>query len=132
MLQAAKMGDIGAQVDVGYMYDTAAGVAHDEKAALYWYKRAYRRGCAYAASNIGTIWRDRKSFQRAIYWFERAIEMNNGDDGDASLEIAQLYIYQKHDPCNAARHLKKVCKSKNVTQDLLEQARRLLDPVQKR
>lgn len=126
MLAAAKMGESGAQVAVGYMYDNAIGTRHNKQAALYWYRRAYRRGESTAAHNIGTVWRDDGNFSRALYWFERAIQMNGGDDGEANFEIAKLYLGKGQDNRKATSILRKVCKSKNVTQDCVEQARRLL------
>ena len=60
-LAAAKAGDVNAQSRVGYCYDVGQGVRSDRAAALYWYLRAYRRGDAVAAHNIGTIWRDRRN-----------------------------------------------------------------------
>ncbi|MBI1740725.1 MAG: sel1 repeat family protein [Acidobacteriales bacterium] len=126
MLAAAKMGESGAQVNVGKMYDDAIGTKRNKEAALYWYRRAYRRGESTAAHNIGTVWRDDGNFRRALYWFERAIQMNGGDDGEASLEIAKLYLGEDQDPGKAAFFLRGVCKSKNVTQAAVEEARRLL------
>jgi TPR repeat protein len=126
MLAAAKMRESGAQVNVGYMYDSAVGTRRNKQAALYWYKRAYRRGESTAAHNIGTVWRDDGNFPRALHWFERALQMNGGDDGEANFEIAKLYLEKGQDPRKAAFFLKKVCRSKNVTQDCLEQAQRLL------
>ncbi len=125
MLAAAKLGDIGAQTNVGNYYDNGKGVRRNRSAALYWYKRAYRRGEAAAAHNIGTVWRDAENFKRAMYWFQRAIAMNGGEDGDASLEIAKLQLRQGH-PAIAVRHLKTVLTSKNVTGCAVDEARRLL------
>ena len=124
MLAAAKMGESGAQVAVGYMYDNGVGTRSNKQAALYWYKRAYRRGESCAAHNIGTVWRDVGNSKRALYWFERAIRMSDGDDGEASLEIAKLYL--RKEPRKAALFLKRVCKSKFVTQDAVQEAQRLL------
>jgi TPR repeat protein len=126
MVAAAKMGDVGAQVNVGYMYDTGVGVKHNRQAAFYWYRRAYRRGDGGAASNIGTIFRDEGNLERALYWFQRAKTLRGGDDGDADLEIAKLYLRNSRDVRKAILHLKRVCRSKFVTQDGVEQARRLL------
>jgi len=64
MLAAAKMRESGAQVTVGYMYDNGVGTRRNKQAALYWYKRAYRRGLGAAAHNIGTVWRDDGNFPR--------------------------------------------------------------------
>ena len=44
MLAAAKMRESGAQVSVGYMYDNGVGTRQNKRMALYWYRRAYRRG----------------------------------------------------------------------------------------
>lgn len=102
MLAAAKMREAGAQVNVGYMYDNGIGTRRNRQAALYWYKRAYRRGEGTAAHNIGTVWRDYGSFPRALYWFERALKLNGGDDGEASFEIAKLYLGEGQDSRKAA------------------------------
>ncbi len=126
MLAAAKLRDIGAQVNVGNYYGTGKGVRQDRRAAMYWYKRAYRRGCSAAAHNIGTMWRDDQCFGRAMYWFQRALSINGGDDGEASFEIAKLYLHQQRGRSSAIKYLRKVCKSKNVTEACLEESKRLL------
>lgn len=126
MLAAAKMRESGAQVSVGYMYDNGVGTRQNKRMALYWYRRAYRRGESAAAHNIGTVWRDKGDSPRALYWFKRALQMNGGDDGEANFEIAKLYLGKGQDPHKAAFFLRKVCRSKNVTQDCLQQAKRLL------
>ena len=132
MRQAALLGELAAQVNVGYMYDTSTGVKRDLKKALYWYKRAYRRGASSAASNIGTIWRDRNACGRAMYWFNRAIALHGGDDGDASLEIAKIYLLHRQDKVAAERCLRFVLKSNYVTEDGREQARTLLKKLSRR
>ncbi len=129
MLEAAEMGESGAQVAVGYMYDNGIGTRCSRQKALYWYKRAYRRGLPVAAHNIGTVWRDIGNLRMALYWFERAIQMNGGDDGEANFEIAKLYLGKAKNRRKAEILLKKVCKSKNVTQDCVEQAQRLLNQM---
>jgi TPR repeat protein len=86
MLSAARLGDTGAQVNVGNYYDDAKGVQRNRSAALYWYKRAYRRGDSGAANNIGVLWRKEKQFKRALGWFVRAVKL--GDD-EANLEIGK-------------------------------------------
>jgi TPR repeat protein len=130
MLTAAKMRESGAQVTVGYMYDSGVGTKRNKQAALYWYKRAFRRGEATAAHNIGTVWRDVGNFARALYWFEQALQLNSDDDGEANFEIAKLYLGKGQDHGKAALFLRKVCRSKNVTQECLQQARRLLKQTQ--
>jgi len=122
-LALAKAGDTSGQVNVGYFYDTGVGARPNRSAALYWYKRAYRRGVAEAAQNIGTIYRDEQKFQRALAWFKRASDM--GDD-DANLEIGKHYLVRESDPAEAIPYLDKVCESDRVSEASVEEARRLL------
>jgi TPR repeat protein len=132
LLAAAKMGSSSARLNLGYMYNTGAGVRRSREAALHWYRRAYRQDNPCADSNIGTIFRDEGDFDRALRWFQRAIRLNGGDDGDADLEIAQLYLKHSRDIPKAVHHLKNACRSKNVTQHGLEQAKRLLERTKRR
>src|SRR5277367_3989594 len=43
-LAAAKAGDVGAQLVLGNFYSDGTGIRRNRKQALYWYKRAYRKG----------------------------------------------------------------------------------------
>jgi TPR repeat protein len=122
-LAAAKAGDKAAQLNVGYCYDTGSGTRPNRAAALYWYKRAYRRGDPGGAKNIGTILRDEHEPQRALSWFKRAVKL--GDDG-SNLEIAKLYFQNERNPSKAIAFLEKVCKSNRVTEGELEQAKQLM------
>ena len=122
-MRAAKAGHRGAQLNVGYFYDTGLGVRRNRSAAMYWYKRAYRRGDGSAANNIGTIWRDEKKMRRALAWFEKAIRL--GNDG-SNFEIAKHYLRNEHDPAKAIEYLRKVCESQWVADTEVEEAKRLL------
>lgn len=125
-LAAAKAGDKASQLNVGCFYDEGIGVRRNRSAALYWYKRAYRRGDASAANNIGTIWRDEKKPRRALYWFRRAVNLGNDD---SNLEIAKHYLRVERDPSKAIPYLNKVCRSDRVTETSAEEARKLLKEV---
>jgi TPR repeat protein len=115
-LAAAKAGDLGSQLNLGYCYDTGKGVRQNVIKALYWYRRAYLRGYSSAATNIGTIWRDRQKPERALYWFRRAVQM--GDEG------ANLAIGKDHR--EAVRYLELVCRSEQESEATIEEAQRLL------
>jgi TPR repeat protein len=121
-LAAADAGDRSSQVNAGYFYDTGTGVRRNRSAAMYWYKRAYRRGDSSAAANIGTIWRDEKKFERALYWFRRAVELG---DEDSNLEIANLYL-RKEQWREAVPYLQRACQSDWATESTKEQAKKLL------
>lgn len=127
-LAAAKAGDLGSQLNLGYCYDTGKGVRKNEIKALYWYRRAYRRGDSCAAANIGTIWRDRQKPERALYWFRRAVQMG---DGGANLEIAKLFLAAGKNQREAIRHLELVCQSGQETEADEEEAQRLLKLTQR-
>ena len=112
-LTAAKMGDPGCQVNLGYISDTSLGVKRNRNAALYWYRRAFRQGDHCGANNIGTIYRDEGEMDRAMLWFRRAVTLG---DGDANLEIAKIYLRDKKDSKKAIHYLMKTCNAKFVTE----------------
>jgi|ERR1051326_2495612 TPR repeat protein len=121
-LAAAKAGNKAAQLNVGYFYDLGIGVRPDPNAALHWYKKAYKRGSAEAASNIGTVRRDQGQIQRALSWFKKAVAM--GDD-DANLQIAKIYLALREYE-TAMPYLNRILGSNTVTEANLEQAKLLL------
>lgn len=122
-LTAAKAGDTSCQVNLGNLYDEGLGVRRNRASAMYWYKRAYRRGDPSAANNIGVMLRKKGKYRRALYWFERAVGL--GDD-EASLEIAKHYLQIERDFSKAIPHLERVCASNRVTEAGREEAQRLL------
>jgi TPR repeat protein len=128
-LAAAKAGDTSCQVNVGNFYDAGTGVRRNRLAALYWYKRVYRRGDSCAANNIGVMWRNDKKPKRALEWFRKAVRL--GDD-EANLEIAKYYLRNEPNPLKAIRHLEKVCQSHCVTEAGKEEATKLLKRIEKR
>jgi TPR repeat protein len=129
-LRAARAGDSGARVNLGYFYDSGLGVKPNRDLALYWYRRAYRQRSSGAASNIGTVWRDQGKLDRAISWFQRAEKLG---DGDANLEIAKVYLRYKHDKDKAIHYLRRVCRAKpdEVMQQSREEAENLLKRIDK-
>lgn len=122
-LAAAKAGDVSCQINVGNYYDAGTGVRRNRSAAMYWYKRAYRRGKASAAHNIGVMWRNERKYRRALEWFKKAVRLG---DPQANLEIAKYYLEAEKSSTRAAPYLQKVCDSNRVTEGGLEEARRLL------
>lgn len=127
-LAGAKAGETGCQLNVGNYYDDGTGVRRNRKAALYWYKRAYRRGMASAAHNIGIVWRNDKNPKRALEWFQRAVRL--GDD-ESNLEIAKHYLRNENDPVKAIRHLEKLSRSSWVSEAGAEEATKLLKHAKK-
>lgn len=130
-LAAAKYGDSGAFHNLGYFYDVGIGVKPNRAAALYWYKRAFRRGSGASASNIGTMYRDEKNTKEALSWFKRATRLG---DADANLEIAKIYLRGNGDGSKANAYLQRTVRAKatDVTEGSRDEARRLLKRLAKR
>jgi len=124
---AAKAGDRGALLNIGYFYDKGVGVRRNSLAALYWYKEAWRHGDSAAANNIGTIWRDKQEMKRALAWFHKAADL--GHDG-ANLEIAKHYLRNERHPKKAKVYLNKVVQSNRVSESENEEARQILDSLE--
>jgi TPR repeat protein len=127
-LAGARAGDRSCQVNLGNFYDGGMGVRRNRSAAMYWYKRAYRRGDSSAANNIGVMWRNEKKYSRALEWFRKAVKL--GDD-EANLEIAKHYLEVMHNPEGAIPHLRKVCESNCVTEAGLAEAKTMLNRARK-
>lgn len=129
LFRAAAEGGNGLAYDtLGYFYDGGVGTKRDEDAALYWYKRAYRRGSFIAPNNIGVIYRDRKDLKRALAWFRRAVDH---EDANANLNIAKIYLREKENIEKAIPYLEAVCKAKadDATESAKEEARLLLKRI---
>lgn len=123
MLAAAKLGDVGAQVNVGNYYDGGKGVKRNRAAALYWYKGAYRRGDAGAAHNIGVLLRNEADLPRALYWFSRAVRL--GDD-ESNIDIGKHFLQNEKNPRLAISSFKRVKRSGWVSEAGFEEAAKLL------
>jgi uncharacterized protein len=106
---AAQLGSDAAMVNLGNLYDAGTGTRRNRNMAMYWYKKAYRRGSETAANNIGIVYRNEQKFRRALAWLEKAVALGNGD---ANIEIARLYLGPLNDAKAAFRHLKQAAKAK--------------------
>jgi TPR repeat protein len=122
LLVGAKAGHEGCQLNLGNYYDAGTGVRRSRSAALYWYKRAYRRGVSSAATNIGVLWRNENKPKLALEWFQKAVRL--GDD-EAHLDIAKYYLVEGK-PGKAIRHLEKVRPPNWVSEAGVEEAVKLL------
>ncbi|MEC5385437.1 tetratricopeptide repeat protein [Uliginosibacterium sp. H3] len=125
--QAVALGLDGCMINLGYFHDEGIGTVQDKEKAMYWYKRAYRKGDSAAASNIAILYRERLRFRQSFQWFERAAEMG---DGDAALELAKLYLTGtgvRRSSSGAVRCLQNALSSTHITEAGREEARGLLD-----
>lgn len=129
--KGAKLGRVGCMLDLGYFYDEGIGTVRSEYKALKWYKKAYKRGSAAAASNIAINYRDTGKYQTALSWFVRAACL---DDGDACLDIAKLYVSGqgvKRSFDSASEMLHACLKSQCVTEASKEEAQDMITSLSK-
>jgi len=132
LLAAAKLGDPGAQLNLGYTYDVGMGVRRNRAAAMFWYKGAYGngRGGGLPANNIGTIFRDEHNYPEAVRWFRRAVRYGNVD---SNLELARIYLKNPRQQDQAVACLKAILKATppiGVGEDTQREARKLLRRIE--
>jgi len=92
LLAGAQLGDSGCQSNLGNFYASGKGTRKSLESAAYWYKRAYRNGAGYAASNLAIDRRNAGNIRSAVIWFKKAIARK---DGDACILLAKIYIARK-------------------------------------
>lgn len=122
---AAERGDTYSQNTLGYFFDLGIGTSKNPQKALYWYKKAAQAGDTSAYANVATVYRDIGNDKQARFWFLKALERG---DGDAALELGKLYLKGRKSQgvSKAADYLRLALKSKNITEDSIEEARQLL------
>lgn len=129
MLAAAKLGNPSAQINVGNYYDDGRGVRRNRSAALYWFKRAYRRRDSTAAHNIGCVWRREGKSLRSLYWFFRAVKLG---DEESNLDIGKHFLQNEKNPRKAMVYFKRVRPTGWVSEAGVEEAAKLLKEAKRR
>jgi TPR repeat protein len=129
-MKAAAAGEVYALTSIGYFFDNGISVPKSKNKALYWYKKAlYYGDNDLAPNNIGTVYRDLGNFERARFWFLKAIK--NGDL-DAAFELGKLYL-ERGNKNLAVKYLRLASKrSKFCTVATNEDAQALLRKITKR
>jgi len=122
--QAAAQGHASAQNSLGYFYDHGIAVAKDSDKAMFWYRKAARRGDVCAYGNLAITYRDAGNFSRAKFWFAKALA---GRDDDAAVELAKLCLRgRRPNVAQARKYLKVAVRSKYIFPEKKEEARKLL------
>jgi TPR repeat protein len=88
LLQSAKLGHSGAQINLGNAYANGTGVRKNLLSAEHWYKRAFKAGERSGAHNLAIDKRNSGNTRSAVIWFKKAIAMG---DGSACVELAKIY-----------------------------------------
>lgn len=80
-LEAAKLGNAAAQLQVGWHYEFGKGVPRNLGEALRWYLSAARQGNRTAQCNAGTMYErgdgTRENWMAAAYWYLQAARQND-------------------------------------------------------
>jgi TPR repeat protein len=124
-LQAAELGDPGAQLNVGHFYETGESVRKDIAKALYWYKSAWRHGRQTGAcSNIAQLHASAGRKRLAMSWWKKAVDRG---DGDAALDLAKFLLRgNKRTEIRATNLLNVATKSKRISPVGIGEAKTLL------
>jgi TPR repeat protein len=124
--RGAHAGLIGCMLDLGYFYDVGIGTRPDKAMAMHWYKRAYRKGDAAAASNIAVLYKEQGKSRLAFGWYARSAALW---DGDSSLELAKLCLsgqgFRRSIP-SAKKHLRAALSSRHITEASQVEAQELM------
>ena len=88
LLEAAKLGDTGAQTNLGNYYAAGKGTKKNLAEAESWYRKAYKAGSSSGANNIACDKRDSGNMRSAILWFKKAVAMGYGG---SCIELAKIY-----------------------------------------
>ena len=90
--EAAKLGDIEAQFDLGVMYDTGKGLEQDFTAAVRWYSEAAEQGHAKAQFNLAVMYDKgqgvKQDYAEVAHWYRKAAERGHVQ---AQYNLATLY-----------------------------------------
>ncbi len=85
----AQLGHQGCRLNLGVLLEAGLGGRASVSEALKWYKRSFRQ-CPDSASALNiadAYWRKVRNIGRADFWFQRAVELG---DGDAAVEYAEM------------------------------------------
>jgi TPR repeat protein len=125
-LKAAQLGEPSAQHNVGYFYDIGIGTKKDFQKARLWYLKAWRtHGQTDTCINIAQLYSARGKTRSAMRWWKEAVRRG---DGDAALDLARIYLARtsRRERQRGYSLLRKVLKSRRVTEDAVKAATKLL------
>ena len=90
----AEQGNVGAQFNLGFMYEKGKGVPRNYKIASKWYRMSAEQGNASAQYNLGLMYAKGqgvpKDYKLAVKWFRKSAEQ-----GNAGAQSNQGVMYAK-------------------------------------
>lgn len=125
-MQAANKGCTSSMTRVASMYTCDEGINCDYDKAIEWELKAIEGGEITALVNLGISYRIKGDIRRAKYWFERAIE---SEDGSGALELAKLYMVSPKEQERTIEYLNLAITSSNMCEADIEEAQELLSEL---
>lgn len=122
-LQAAEAGDCDAMSRLAEMYESGVGVERNVELSIFWDMKAISAGNRTSLLNIGITYRRLGDMKSARMWFEKSYSLG---DAEAALELAKLFSVSDKEVETVRFYLNKVIASEYVTQDSIDEAKKLL------
>ncbi len=94
----AQKNDVMAQLQLGYNYQQARGVAQDLDKALELYQKAAAQGNFHAMYNLGVLYSEnnysKRDLDKSIEWYQRALAVNPNDPS-SMYNLGWTYMHKK-------------------------------------
>lgn len=123
-LDLAKSGDIDSMSRVAIMFADGEGTPRDYKKSIYWDKKAAKLGSATSMLNLGITWRTLGELSKSRDCFIKALAAGNGE---AALQLGKMYMFSQKELDTAKAYLQIAVKHKSISQDSINEAKKLLD-----
>jgi len=124
LLKLAEGGDLGGMERVACMYGDGEGTTRSRDKSLEWDLKAAALGSTTSMFNLGITFRNSGDAREARRWFEA---LHAAGDGDASLELAKMYMISDLEEERIRSYLLAAVRSSNVCEASREEAQHLLD-----
>lgn len=128
-LQLAEGGDLNGMSRVACMYGDGEGTQRSREMSLEWDSKAAALGSTTSMFNLGITYRNAGDSREARRWFER---LHADGDGDASLELAKMYMVSDLEGERIRGYLLAALRSSNVCEASIEEAQELLEDLDER
>jgi TPR repeat protein len=124
LVEAAHLGHGLSQINLGNFYSSGKGTMVNKREASRWYREAFKGGYREGALNLAIDRKNEGRLKSAIIWLKKAVAMH---DGEASVELAKLYLTSKRRRAEARQLLRDATSmsSSDISEDTREEAHRL-------
>lgn len=122
-LRLAQEGDLNGMSRVACLYADGEGTARSREKSLEWDSKAAALGSTTSMFNLAITHRNAGNYREARRWFER---LHADGDGDASLELAKMYLISDLEGEQVKAYLLAAVQSSHVCEASRQEARALL------